>query len=149
MGTTETTIDRATFTITFLRTFTASREDVFEAWTRPEQLAEWWDPTGARLTSCTIDLRVGGSFRFENDGHSPPFVGVYRIVERPGMLVFEALGAVGTVKLDADGGTTRMTVTIRCGSAEHLDQFIAIGVDVNTEKTFDQLVAFVAEKRAA
>jgi uncharacterized protein YndB with AHSA1/START domain len=148
MGTTETTIDRATFTITFRRTFAAAREDVFEAWTRPEQLAEWWDPTGAKLTACTIDLRVGGAFRFENDGHSPPFVGVYRVVERPGVLVFEAMGAVGTVKLDAEGGTTRMVVTIRCSSADHLDQFIAVGVDVNTAKTFDHLVAFVA-KRAA
>jgi uncharacterized protein YndB with AHSA1/START domain len=148
MGTTETTIDRATFTITFRRTFAASPQDVFEAWTRPEELADWWDPTGARLTACTIDLRVGGSFRFDNSGHSPPFVGVYKIIERPVMLVFEALGAVGTVKLEEAGSTTRMVVTIRCASAEHLDQLVAVGVDVNTEKTFDNLVAFVA-KRAA
>ena len=148
MTKTETSIDHATFTITFRRTFAAPREDVFEAWTRPEQLAEWWDPTGTRLTECTIDLRVGGAFRFENDGHGPPFVGVYRVVERPGVLVFDALGAVGTVKLDAEGGTTRMTVTIRCASKEHLDQFVAVGVDVNTARTFDNLVAFVA-KRAA
>jgi hypothetical protein len=44
-----------------------------------------------------------------------------------------------------------MVVTIRCASAEHLDQLVSVGVDVNTEKTFDNLVAFVAfvAKRAA
>jgi uncharacterized protein YndB with AHSA1/START domain len=145
---TPTTIDRATFTITFERALHASREAVFDAWTRPEQISEWWDPTGARLVRCAIDLRPGGAFAFENGGHGPPFTGVYRVVERPSKLVFEAMGAVGTVALDADGDTTRMQVTIRCASAEHLEQFVALGVADNTGKTLDNLVAHV-RKRAA
>src|SRR4051812_27645882 len=96
---TKTTIDRATFTITFRRTFTAPREDVFEAWTRPEQVAVWWDPSGAPLTECAIDLRPGGAFKFVNkdSGHSPPFAGTYRVIDPPSTLVFDALGSVGTV----------------------------------------------------
>src|SRR3954469_18969042 len=96
---TKTTVDRATFTITFQRTFAAPREDVFEAWTQPEQLAEWWDPTGARLSECAIDLRPGGAFKLVNQdaAHGPPFSGVYRAIEAPSLIVFEALGSVGTV----------------------------------------------------
>src|SRR4051812_14423303 len=105
-----TKINRETFTITFTRSLRASREDVFDAWTRPEEIAEWWDPTGPRLTKCQIVLRPGGSFTFENAGHGPAFSGVYRLIERPENLVFDALGSVGTVSLTADGDTTNMKV---------------------------------------
>ncbi|MEP6859188.1 MAG: SRPBCC domain-containing protein [Deltaproteobacteria bacterium] len=143
---TKTTIDHGTFTITFQRTFKAPREAVFQAWTHPDELAQWWDPSGARLAECKIDLRPGGAFELVNQdsAHSPPFTGVYRAIEAPSLLVFDAMGSVGTVRLEADRGTTHMTVTIRCGSAEQLEQFVKVGVDVNTDRTFDNLVAFVA-----
>jgi uncharacterized protein YndB with AHSA1/START domain len=140
----KTTVDRSTLTLTFQRAFPVSRERVFDAWTIPEQVAQWWDPDGVPLTECRIDLRPGGSFTFANRGnaHSPPFTGTYRLIERPSELVFDALGAVGTVKLRADtASSTHMTVTIRCGSAEHLEQFLKLGVHTNTDRTFDNLVA--------
>ncbi|MDB4997653.1 MAG: Activator of Hsp90 ATPase 1 family protein [Myxococcaceae bacterium] len=136
-------LDRATSTITFERTLAASREQVFDAWTKPERVAQWWDPTGTPLVECTIDLRAGGAFRFVNDGHSPPFAGVYTIIERPAKLVFDALGAVGTVLVESRGTTTHLTVTIRCASAEHLEQFVKMGIDVGTNQTLDNLVAYV------
>lgn len=143
----KTTIDRATYTIAFQRIFDAPRDEVFDAWTLPDQLAAWWDPTGVRLRECEIDARPGGKFNFVNDsGHSPPFTGVYRSVERPSELVFEAMGAVGTVRLEVDGLATRMTVTIRCLSLEHLSQYLERGVDVNTDRTMDNLVAHVAKR---
>ncbi len=145
-----TTIDRATSTITFHRTFATRPEDVFDAWTRPAEVALWWDPGGAPLSECAIDLRPGGAFKFVNRdaGHSPPFAGVYRVIERPSLLVFDALGSVGTVKLEATGGSTRMTVTIRCASTEHLEQFVKLGVDVGTDRTLDNLVAHVTKQAA-
>ncbi len=145
---TKTTVDQKTFTITFKRSFSASREDVFQAWTDSEQVAQWWDPTGARLTACVIDLRPGGAFKFVNDGHGPPFTGVYQVVERPSLLTFEAMGALGAVHLDDERGATKMTVTIRCASQQHLEQFVKLGVAVNTDRTFDNLVAHMSKKAA-
>jgi uncharacterized protein YndB with AHSA1/START domain len=133
-------------TLTFQRTLRASREQVFDAWTRPEEVTEWWDPTGAKLALCTIDLRPEGSFTFVNQGHSPPFSGVYRVIERPARLVFDVLGSVGTVVLEAEGNLTRMKVTIRCSSAEQLEQFEQFGVRKNTERTLDNLVQRMAER---
>jgi uncharacterized protein YndB with AHSA1/START domain len=141
-------IDRATFTITFERAFAAPREDVFAAWTQPEQVSAWWDPSGTPLSKCTIDLRPGGAFEFVNRGHSPPFAGVYRVVEPPSLLVFDAMGAVGTVRLEGDRGKTNMTVTIRCASAEHLEQLVSFGVAAGTDQTLDNLVAHVTKKAA-
>ena len=63
---TEIAVDRDTHTIMLTRTFAAPREQVFEAWTRPEHVACWWDPAGTRLAECEIDLRPGGAFRFVN-----------------------------------------------------------------------------------
>lgn len=146
---TKTTIDRATFTITFQRTFPAPREDVFDAWTKPDQIAEWWDPTGVRLAECAIDLRPGGAFKLVNrdSAHSPPFEGVYRTIERPSLLVFDAMGALGTVRIEGTRESSHMTVTIRCASAEHLEQFVKLGVDAGTDKTLDNLVAYIASCR--
>lgn len=143
---TQTSIDRTTFTITFRRTFDAPPEDVFDAWTLPTQICEWWDPTGTRLRECTVDLGPGGRFSFVNaSGHGSPFEGVYRLIERPTQLVFDALGSIGTVHLEGGLDSTRMTVTIRCTSAEHLEQFVKLGVDVGTAKTLDNLAAHIAK----
>ncbi|MFO0684985.1 MAG: SRPBCC domain-containing protein [Sandaracinus sp.] len=143
------TIDEQTLTLAFERTLAAPREDVFEAWTRPERISDWWDPTGARLASCEIDLRVGGSFRFVNVGHSPPFEGQYVVIDRPGRLVFESMGSVGTVTLESRGATTRMHVTIRCASKEHLAHFVQLGVATGTDRTLDNLVRYVASPTAS
>jgi len=140
---TQTKVDRATFTITFERSIPASREQVFDAWTKPEAVTQWWDPSGTPLVECAIDLRPGGAFRFVNGGHSPPFEGAYRVIERPGKLVFDAMGAVGTVLVESSGAKTQMTVTIRCASAVHLEQFVKLGVAEGTSRTLDNLVAYV------
>jgi len=148
MTKTKTTIDHTTFTITFQRLLSVPREEVFDAWTDPDQIKQWWDPTGAPLADCAVDLRPGGAFCFTNAStHAPPFAGTYKSVERPAELVFDAMGALGTVRLESDAGTTRMTVTIRCASAEHLAQFVKLGVHEGTDKTLDNLVLHVERKR--
>ena len=138
------TIDREANTIRFTRAFDAPSIRVFEAWTQPEQVSGWWDPTGERLSSCEIDLRPGGAFRFVS-GHHPdrPFSGVYREIAPPHLIIFDANGAIGRVKLDEAAGRTRMTVEIQCQSSEHLDQYMQMGVHLGTERTLDNLVAFI------
>lgn len=37
-----------------------SAQLLFEAWTKPEHLRQWWGCEGSRITHCAIDLRVGG-----------------------------------------------------------------------------------------
>jgi uncharacterized protein YndB with AHSA1/START domain len=150
MTKTKTAIDSSNYTITFRRTFAAAREDVFDAWTTAEQIREWWDPTGTPLAECSIDLRPGGAFRFTMAStHAPPFAGTYQAVERPARLVFDAMGAVGTVQLEVAAGTTQMTVTIRCASAEHMEHFVKLGVADGTDRTLDNLGGWLARQRKA
>ena len=50
---------------TVRRVFAAPRSFVFDAFTQPEILRKWWGPEGFTLTGVTIDLRVGGAYRFD------------------------------------------------------------------------------------
>ena len=142
-------VDRTHFAIRLERLVDALPADVFNAWTRPDELAQWWDPDGLPLARCDIDFRVGGGFSFVPKAHPDmPFSGVYREIDAPARLVFEAFGAIGTVQIQPAGGKTRLMVTIVCSSAEHLEQYIKMGVDVGTAQTLDNLVAFVRPKAA-
>ena len=38
---------------------------VYEAWTDPAQLKEWWGPDGVRTRSLSADARVGGKYRWD------------------------------------------------------------------------------------
>jgi hypothetical protein len=72
---------------------------------------------------------------------------VYQVVERPARLVFDALGAHGTVAIAARGGRTELVVTIRSPSAEHFETFRAVGVGENTGRTLDNLVRLLVRAR--
>jgi uncharacterized protein YndB with AHSA1/START domain len=149
-ATTELEIDRRTHTITLTRVFDASRAQIFEAWTKPEQVTCWWDAAGDPLTACEIDLRADGVFKFVTKSHPEmPFVGTYREIAPPDRLVFEALGAAGRVVLRDVAGKTHMKVEIECRSAEQLDQYLKMGVDVGTSQTLDNLVAYAQRRLVA
>jgi uncharacterized protein YndB with AHSA1/START domain len=136
------TMDRESFTIRFERLLAADRSEVFDAWTKAEEVSAWWDPDGEPLVACTIDLRAGGSFSFATRQHADmPFAGVYREIVPPERLVFDAMGATGRVILSEVAGGTSMLVEIICQSEEQLDQFAKMGVAAGTSRTLDNLVA--------
>src|SRR3954468_9838244 len=45
------------------RAFNAPRARVWDAWTRPEALAQWFGPKGSTSTMLAFDLRPGGEWR--------------------------------------------------------------------------------------
>jgi uncharacterized protein YndB with AHSA1/START domain len=143
-------IDRRTHTIRLTRVFDASRAQIFEAWTKPEQVTCWWDAAGGPLIACEIDLRPDGAFKFVTRSHPEmPFAGTYREIAPPDRLVFEALSSTGRVVLRDVAGKTHMTVEIECRSAEQLDQYLKMAVDVGTSQTLDNLVAYARRRLVA
>ena len=70
----------------------ASPEAVFEAWTTPEQIVEWWGEEGFyRLKNWTADLRVGGKWHCEGvrpDGTEKSVGGEYLKIEPAKYLSF-------------------------------------------------------------
>ena len=70
----------------------ASPAKVYDAWTRPEQLAKWWGPEGSDVGTAELDVRVGGRFRIRfatPDGEQHGVGGAYREVVTGERLVFD------------------------------------------------------------
>jgi uncharacterized protein YndB with AHSA1/START domain len=44
------------------RTFNATPELLWKAWTDPHLVSQWWGPVGFTCPVCNIDLRVNGKF---------------------------------------------------------------------------------------
>ena len=44
------------------KTYEAPVEKVWQAWTDPEVLKQWWGPDNVTIPECEVDLRVGGKF---------------------------------------------------------------------------------------
>ena len=109
--------------IVLTREFDFPRDLVFEAFTRPEHIAQWWGPRGTTVPSCHMDFRPGGNWRFvsrDADGNEFGFKGEIREVVPPERIVqtFEFEGMPGhisveTLRLEDLGGRTRITVTSR------------------------------------
>lgn len=51
-------------TLTIKRTFNASRELVWKAWTQPEHIANWWGPRGMKTNVKKHDFKVGGEWEY-------------------------------------------------------------------------------------
>ncbi len=79
-------------TLNLRRTFKASREKVFRAWTDPEELKKWWGPEGYSTPSAEVDLRIGGKYRLGMmklpDGEIFYLSGIFREVRPPERVVY-------------------------------------------------------------
>jgi len=103
------------------KTFDASRELVYSAWTTPELIAKWFAP-GIVMDVRELDVRPGGHFRFAdpNDRESGEYTGTYVTVQPLQELSFdvvdfsEAPGGVSAgfkVQFEETGKQTKITLT--------------------------------------
>lgn len=101
------------------RVFSAPPEEVFEAWTDPEQVTEWLCPGEGVVAKARLDLRVGGRFRIvmRIDDKDWVHTGEYREIDFPRRLVFTWISeatdhheSVVTVELRDKGEKTEMTL---------------------------------------
>ena len=86
------------------REFNAPRERVWQAWTEPQRLQQWFSPKGFTVIAAKLDLRPGGTYHYGMrmaDGKEMWGKWLIREVEPPERLVF-----VNTFS-DPQGGLTR------------------------------------------
>ena len=104
------------------RKFDAPIALVFDVLTKPEHVRKWFAPFEDKMTVCSIDLRVGGSYHqvfVTDDGTECSFRGTYLQVEPPTRTVetwqFEGwpgVEAVETVELQETDGVTKLTMKL-------------------------------------
>jgi len=77
--------------LTLERVLKTSPDRVWRAWTEPELLMQWFCPRPWRVSECTMDLKVGGTFYTlmqGPDGQSFPNNGVFLEIVPGRKLVF-------------------------------------------------------------
>jgi len=144
--------------IRIVRMYDAPVQAVWDAWTDPAQVAQWWGPRGFTLTTHSKDLRVGGNWRYTMhgpDGTDYPNTTLYHEVEPLRKLVYDHGGSDDrppmfrvTVLFEEVDGQTRMDMTMGLADAEaakQTRQFIKLA---GGESTWDRLAEFLGKRLA-
>ena len=116
--------------VTLTRVFEAPRALVWQAWTDPTMMAQWFGPRGFTNPVCELDVRVGGSLRIVMrgpDGNDYPMKGVFSVVLPPERLVFT------NIAVDKDGnhlleGETTVTFAEKGGKTTLILETHAVGL---------------------
>jgi uncharacterized protein YndB with AHSA1/START domain len=138
--------------VVITRIFDAPRSLVFQAWTDPKHMANWWGPNGFTNPVCEMDVRVGGAYHIVMrgpDGADYPCRGVYREIVEPERLLFTnlAVDKEGNVLLDGfttvtfeeHGGKTKLTLQTRAtGLVAGAERMLA-GMEAGWTQSLDKL----------
>jgi uncharacterized protein YndB with AHSA1/START domain len=134
----------------------APRDLVFEAWTDPKHLAQWWGPNGFTTTTSAFDMRPGGVWRFVMhgpDGRDYQNRITFDEVVRPERIVYHHSGDDDvepvrfrtTVTFEDIGGKTKLTMMGVFPSAAERDRVIKdYGAAEGLAQTLARLAEFVS-----
>ena len=141
--------------VTISRTFDASPEAVFSAWTEPVQFGRWFATTATTVDQISMDVRPGGSWRARmtiGEGQEIHWHGRYVDVQPSKRLVLTMSDEPGdeydvlVVVLDTAAGGTTMTFSQVGG---HLDAAGYQQVERAWNAFFDDLAAGLGDLTAA
>ena len=136
--------------ILITREFDAPKHLLYKAWTTPELVERWWSGRRGRVTTCEIDLRVGGAWRYvliANEGFEVGFHGEYLEIVPNEKIVHTEIyeGAPGgdsepvvnTVTFVEEDGKTRLELLTVCPSQEVRDAILGSGMEVGMQEQME------------
>ena len=151
-----TTSDRE---IVITRVFDAPRELVWDAWTKPEHIAQWWGPNGFTNTIEEMDVRPGGVFRLVMhgpDGTDYPNRIIFREVTKPEHLEYSHGSGTDdgvadfevTVTFGVQGKGTRITMRSVFVTKEARDHMVnEFGAIEGAKQTLERLAQYLAKQQ--
>jgi uncharacterized protein YndB with AHSA1/START domain len=135
--------------ILIAREFDAPKHLVYKAWTTPELVKRWWSGHRGEMTTCEIDLRVGGTWRYvmvAEGGFEVAFHGEYREIDPNERIVsteiYEAMPdgeALNTVTFTEVDGRTILTLLTQLATKQDRDGVINSGMEVGMQEQMDLL----------
>ena len=152
--------------VTFERTYDAPIHTVWQAWTDPQMLKQWWGPDHVTIPECTIDLHVGGGLYIvmeadegmgEYKGTRWPMKGTFTAVDEPSRLSYTSQawteGAEETTTIDQraeltlaeESGKTKMTLKVTLTKVGPAAGAAAEGMRYGFNQQFDKLAAFLTK----
>jgi len=152
MNTQENPASTADREIVTTRVFNASRDLVWQAWTDPKHLVQWWGPDGFTTTMQVMDVRPGGEWRFimhGPDGRNYQNDSVYVEVEKPSRLVYDHVAPKfrATATFEEQGEGTRVTLRMVFESVDVYQTVVKqYGAVEGAQQTFQRLADHLARK---
>ena len=143
--------------ILITRELDAPKHLVYKAYTTPELVKRWWSGQRGEMTTCEIDLRVGGMWRYvmvAQGGFEVAFHGEYRELVPNERIVFtevyEAMPegeALNTATFTESDGRTTLAILMQLASKEERDAIIEMGMETGLQEGMDLLEEVAASLR--
>lgn len=138
------------------RIYDAPAQAVWDAWTDPAQVAQWWGPRGFTITTHSKDLKPGGTWRYTMHGpDGTDYLNVTRYfeVENFRRLVYDHGGSDDrpalfrvTVHFSETDGKTRMEMTMTLPTPEAAAETRKFIKKAGGDATWDRLAEFLGRE---
>lgn len=142
--------------IRITRIYDAPVQAVWDAWTDPEQTAQWWGPRGFSLTTHSKDLRPGGTWHYTMhgpDGVDYPNKTWYLEVEECAKLVYDHGGYDDrpplfrvTVLFSEIDGKTKMDMSMALPTPEAAEETRKFIKQAGGNATWDRLAEYLEKE---
>lgn len=141
------------------REFTAPRKLVFDAFTEPDKIGQWWGPNGFSTTTKEMHFEVGGDWIFTMhgpDGTDYPNHIVYTEIRAPELLKYDHFGHKDkegdpphfktTIVFEDLGGRTKINMRMLFPTTEKRDEAADFGAVEGGKQTLGRLAEFLEEQ---
>lgn len=142
--------------IRITRIYDAPVKMVWEAWTDPDQVAQWWGPRGFTLTTHSKELRPGGIWSYTMhgpDGVDYPNKTLYHVVEKHSRLVYDHGGnddrpPLFRVNVDftETKGKTKMEMRMTLPTPEAAEETRKFIKKAGGDATWDRLAEYLEQE---
>jgi uncharacterized protein YndB with AHSA1/START domain len=151
MSKTKFEVDKDNLQVRITRVFDASPERLWQAYTEPDQITQWWQNTDIDKH----DFKVGGQWRFIDRGQKGDeehaFRGEYKEIDEPRKIVrtFEYEPWAGHVLTETvmfepqDGGKTLVTTTSTYDNLQDLEGMVQSGMEKGATAGMERIAKLV------
>ncbi|HTF81508.1 MAG TPA: SRPBCC family protein [Cytophagales bacterium] len=133
-----------------VRTFKAPIALMWEVWTNPAHIAQWWGPNGFTNTIEKMDFKEGGEWKLTMhapDGTNFPNRSIFKEIIPFKKIVFEHFNPhfITTVLFEAKGEETQIDWTLLFDTAEMRETVVkAHKADEGQKQNLDRLEKYLA-----
>ncbi|HEY1870860.1 MAG TPA: SRPBCC domain-containing protein [Chitinophagaceae bacterium] len=154
------TVNKENNTVLVKREFAANLEMVWDAWTKPEILDQWWAPKPYRTETKSMDFRKGGTWLYamispenvkhwcKNDyheiEHQANFSGLDAFCDENGVVNKDMPRAFWTNVFKENGNTTLVIITTKYERLADLEKIIEMGFKEGFTMALENLDQFIS-----
>lgn len=154
--------------VIFERTYDAPIEKVWQAWTDPAVLKQWWGPNDVDIPECEVELRVDGRLYIvmeageamgEFKGTRWPMEATFTVVEAPTKLAYTArawtegaeettqIETVQELTLSEEDGKTKLYLTAAINRTGPDAGMAVQGMEYGYNQQLDKLAGYLGSSK--